>query len=92
MVLVGVATPLWLPDVVAGTLLPVASWKARHNGWGLICPLGQPYDVSLSQGRVILKFRSGTLLFQSIKQIAQSRGEWFAMILKVGEESLVSEL
>lgn len=63
----GVATPLWLADVVAGTLLPVASWKARYNGWGLICPLGQPYDVSLSQGRVILKFRSGILLFQSIK-------------------------
>ena len=67
LVLVRVATPLRLTNVVVGTLEPVPPGEATHEGGRLDGPLRDLHDVGLSQANVRLEARSGALIFQSSK-------------------------
>ena len=58
LVLVRVATPLGLSDVVMGTLEPVPPWEARHEVQRLVGTLDHMHDVGIGQANVRLEVRS----------------------------------
>ena len=58
LVLVRVAAPLGLSDVVVGTLEPVPSWEARHEVRRLVGTMDHLHNVSIGQANVRLEVRS----------------------------------